>query len=315
MHVSDGEVRLYSRDLDEITQTFPEIIADLSEKSALLPSDIVLDGIICAFFEHTIQPSHLLQKRMTVKNPKGSHKHEIPVVFIACDVLYTDGRPLFRESLGARREILEIIQDKSGIHIASQTEVSNEVEIHDLFQRALAHGNDGLILKKRSSLYEFGQRSPSWLKIKRPGGSLNAVILYAAYENNYRGDMYSGFTFGIRVDDDDRFDQDFLPIGKIENEFTDEDLLKLNPLIKPLILEKFGPTLSLEPRIVVEVEFDEIRINRRTKAGYTLRFSGSKRIQWDKKISETSTLAEIEQLFNEKLTRKRLPQGKNPSFY
>ncbi len=311
LHVSGSEVRLYSRDLNEISDAFPEVTSAFREKQ--LPST-VLDGEICVFFDNTIQPFQMLQKRMGVKKPSQTLLRDFPVTFIAYDVMFSGGNPLFEIPLWERRSILEEICEKNNLRIVHQYPVSGEADVYRLFDAAIAHGNEGLILKKKDSPYEFGQRRKSWLKVKMPGGSLDTVILYATAGSGKRGGTYSDFTLGVRVDTDDRYDQDFVPIGKAYGGYSNEELKKLNTAIKPLVREKFGPTLSLEPAIVVEIEFDEIQVNKRTKAGYTLRFPRFRAIRWDKGPADTDTLAEVERLYHEKNSRPRVPQHENPSF-
>jgi DNA ligase-1 len=305
LHVDGSKVMLYSRDLNDISGAFPEISKLFAVKS--MPAT-VLDGEICVFFNDTIQPFQLLQKRMGVKKPTQKLLQTCPVIFIAYDVLYCGGRPLFQEPLHRRRLLLEQVCQDHELPVVRQFEVKSNEDVERLFTQAITHGNEGIILKQRDSVYEFGQRKKSWMKVKKPGGSLDTVILYANAGSGKRGGTYSDFTLGIRVELDSRFDQTFVPIGKAYGGYTDEELKKLNAAIKPLIRERFGPTLSLEPEIVVEIEFDEIQVNRRTKAGYTLRFPRFRAIRWDKGPADTDTLSEVERLYNEKQSRERQTQ-------
>lgn len=314
IHVGAAGVRLFSRDMNDITQSFPEIVERFEGQAVESVSDCVLDGELCAFREDTIQSFNELQKRMGVKSPGDSLVKKYPVVFIAYDVLYYGGLTLFEHGLMQRRAILEEICARYSIRIVSQFSISGEDEMQEMFQRALKHGNEGLMLKQVDSTYEYGQRKKSWLKVKQPGGSLDVVIIYAMAGSGKRGGTYSDFTLGVNVMDDERFDQDFIPIGKAYSGYSDEELKRLQVAIKPLIRERFGPTLSLEPQIVVEIEFDEIQENKRTKAGFTLRFPRFRRIRWEKGPGETDTLAEVRRMYEEKINRRRLPQNKNPSF-
>lgn len=310
-HISDGRVELFSRDLNEITSSFPEIIEFFSDKQ--LP-DLVLDGEICVFKDDTILPFQLLQKRMGVKKPTKKLLTEFPVLFIAYDILYKDGNPLFDELLSVRRDKLEILSKKHSIPITSQMKIDNQDDVEELFQRALDHGNEGLMLKRKDSVYEYGQRRKSWLKVKKPSGSLDTVMLYAHAGSGKRGGTYSDFTLGVSVKDDDRYEEEFIPIGKAYGGYSDEELKKMNALIKDITLERFGPTLLLKPHLVIELEFEDILINKRTKAKYTLRFPRFKAIRWDLSPSDADTLKDVEQFYQQKIDVERLRQGKNPSF-
>lgn len=311
-HISDGRVELFSRDLNEITSSFPEIIEFFSGKQ--LP-DLVLDGEICVFKDDTILPFQLLQKRMGVKKPSKKLITQYPVLFIAYDVLYKDGNPLFDDLLSVRRDKLEKISKKYSISITTQMKIKDQDDVEELFQRALDHGNEGLMLKRKDSVYEYGQRRKSWLKIKKPSGSFDTVMLYAHAGSGKRGGTYSDFTLGISVKDDERYEEEFIPIGKAYGGYSDEELKKMNALIKDITLERFGPTLLLKPHLVIELEFEDIQINKRTKAKYTLRFPRFKAIRWDLSPSDADTLKDVERMYQQKIDEERSRQDNNPSFY
>lgn len=311
LHLDGPRVQLFSRDLNDITASFPDISAPFADKNL---SPTVLDGEICAFWDNTIQPFQQLQKRMGVKKPGQKLLQACPVTFIAYDLVYTQNAPLFDSPLSRRRVMLEEICARAGIRLVEQFPILDEQDLERLFHQAIAHGNEGLILKDTGSRYEYGQRRKSWMKVKKPGGSLDTVILYATAGSGKRGGTYSDFTLGVRTGAENPFGQEFVPIGKAYGGYTDVELKRLNEALKPLVRERFGPTLALEPKLVVEIEFDEIQVNTRTKAGYTLRFPRFKAIRWDKGPLDTDTLTEVERLYNEKQSRKRLPQHENPSF-
>jgi len=312
VHYSENKVEIYSRDLNEITRSFPEIQSFFKERA--LP-EIVLDGEICVYYDEKIQPFQLLQKRMGLKKPTGKILNELPVLFIAYDLLYMDDSPIFDLPLEQRRENLEMLSERHGIAVSNQFGLNDSDKLDELFDRAIAHGNEGLMLKKRGSGYEYGQRGKSWLKVKKPGGTLDTVMMYAHAGSGKRGGLYSDFTLGISVKNDERYEEEFVPIGKAYGGYTDDELKKMNTEIKKLTVERYGPTLGLIPGLMVELEFDDIQINKRTKAGYTLRLPRFKRIRWDLKPEDADTLKEVERLYKKRIEKERLVQGNNPSFY
>lgn len=311
LHADTGKVTLYSRDLNEITHSFPEVVDFFSEKN--LPG-VVLDGELCVFKDDTIQPFQLLQKRMGVKKPSRKMLEEFPVVFITYDVLFANEKPLFGKTLTERRYILKDICNQFGFLRSRQFEVTSKEQVEEMFQRAIAFGNEGLMLKHKNSTYEYGQRRKSWLKVKKPSGSIDTVIMYAHAGSGKRGGTYSDFTLGVCVKDDDRYEEEFIPIGKAYGGYTDEELKRLNQEMKKLIVDRFGPTYSLKPGLVVELEFDDIQVNKRTKAGFTLRFPRFKAIRWDLSPSDADTLMDVERMYNQKLYEERKPQSRHQSF-
>lgn len=311
VHVHGDEIKIYSRDLNDITRSFPDIISFFRERQ--LPST-VFDGEICVYKDDTILPFQLLQKRMGIKKPGKKVLEKYPVLFIAYDLLFTDGKPIFDLKLPERRSLLENLADEYHLPTSVQFEISGDDDIDRLFKRALEHGNEGLMLKHRDSNYEYGQRRKSWLKVKKPGGSFDTVIMYAHAGSGKRGGTYSDFTLGISVKDDERYEEEFIPIGKAYGGYTDDELRKINQKVKELTVERYGPTLGLIPELVVEIEFDDIQVNKRTKAGYTLRLPRFKAIRWDLGPSDTNTLTDVENFYQQKIENEPLSQKENPSF-
>lgn len=299
-HVRGGEVRLYSRDLNDITGAFPDVTAALA--AADLPA-LVMDGEICGYADKRIMTFNDLQKRMGVKSPSASLLAQVPAIFIPFDLLHLDGRSLFAEPWLERRRCLESV--RLPYPLTPVHPLASFGDIPALFDRTLADGNEGLMVKRTDSPYEYGQRRSSWLKVKRPGGSLDTVILYATAGSGRRGGTWSDFTLGIDVSGDDRYAEDVIPIGKAYGGYTDAELRELNRRLKPLVVETFGPTSLVKPEIVVEIEFDEIQVNRRAKAGYTLRFPRFRAIRWDKNPHEIDTLATVERLYAQRARRHR----------
>lgn len=311
IHIKADQVRIFSRDMNEITHSFPEIVTYFEERN--LPG-MVLDGEICVFRDDTIMPFQHLQKRMGLKKPSKKIRQQYPTILISYDILFHDGDPVFEQTLLERRELLKKLSNQHKFPITTQHSISHKEEVDQLFNRALAHGNEGLMLKHKHSTYEYGQRRKSWLKVKKPGGSIDTIMMYAHAGSGKRGGTYSDFTLGVSVRYDERYEEEFIPIGKAYGGYTDDELKKLNDRIKKITAEKYGPTLGLYPDIVVELEFDDIQVNKRTKANYTLRFPRFKAIRWDLSPDDVDTLKDVEKLYEEALNQDRLDQSKNPSF-
>jgi DNA ligase 1 len=311
VHVSGEKIEIFSRDLNNVTTAFPDIVSFFSERE--IP-ELVLDGEICVFKNERILPFQLLQKRMGRKMPGKKVLEENPVIFISYDLLYIDGETIFNESLSVRRKKLVEICVSYKVPVSKQFSVESVDELEEWFERALLNGNEGLMLKKRDSAYEYGQRRSSWLKLKKPGGSIDTVMMYAHAGSGKRGGLYSDFTLGVSVKNDERYEEEFVPIGKAYGGYTDEELKRMNKKIKELTVQRYGPTLGLLPELIVEIEFDDIQVNSRTKAGYTLRLPRFKAIRWDLGPDDVNSLRDVEKLFEVKMNQKRSPQKGNSSF-
>lgn len=306
LHIGPSKVAIYSRDMNDVSDSFPELMVDFAQK--MMPTT-VLDGEIVVFKDEVIQPFRFLQKRMGVKKPTKKLLADYPVKFIAYDLLFNNEATLIEWPLLKRRKQLEALCSSYAIAFTKQHEIDYSVRdgnkqhikahVRHLFNNAIKHGNEGLVLKAIDSVYEYGQRKKSWLKLKEAIGNLDTVIMYAHAGSGKRGGLYSDFTLGISVMNDARFSEDFIPIGKAYGGFTDAELKRLNVELKKRIIQRFGPTLSVKAEIVVELAFEQIMLNKRTKAGFTLRLPRFKAIRWDKDASQINTLQDVEQMYNE----------------
>ncbi len=311
VHVSGQKVKLYSDSGDDISRSFPDIVQFFAKRE--LPQT-VLDGEICVFKNNEIHPSQILHKRLKHTSSSEKVRNKLPVLFIACDVLYAHPQPTINQPLTERRTKLEALAEKYHFPISNQFPVTDEEKINELTRRAVARGNEGLILKDRNSKYNPDQPDTAWITIKNPAGSLHTVIMYAHTAGGSGGKNYSNFTLGIRVTEDERYKEEFIPIGKTEIRCPDDKIQQFHKRIEELTVEKYGPTLGLIPEIVVELKFDDIQVNKRTKANYKLKLPRFKKIRWDLGPDDTDTLETVEQLYRQKIDRDRLKQDKNPSF-
>lgn len=311
LHAHGSKVELFSRDLNVISNQFPELVESFASKD--LPP-VVLDGEICVFRENTIQPFQELQKRMGVKKPTEALLSTYPVLFIGYDVLFLEQESKVSQPLTQRRISIEKLAKTYEFSITNQHAVSSKEQVEHLFEQALAHGNEGLMLKQKNAPYSFGERKNHWLKVKQASGSIDTVILYAQAGSGKRGGSYSDFTLGVSVKEDARYEEEFIPIGKAYGGYTDQEWKQLNKSIKGCIINRFGPTAQLRPEIVVELEFEAIQPNPRTKAKYTLRFPRFKAIRWDLSPKDVDSLKHVEMLFMHHQSKERSPQKSSQSF-
>ena len=169
VHSDRDRVAIFTRGMEDVTDAFPEIARAC--KSA--DGGVVLDGEILAWRDDRALPFAVLQQRITRKKLTSTMAEGVPVVFFAYDVLYHDGRMLVDEPLETRRRILEsVVTSMPSVHIAPQWKTERRDDIDAAFHAARDRGNEGLVLKRKGSLYEAGRRSGAWLKVKRPHGTL-----------------------------------------------------------------------------------------------------------------------------------------------
>ena len=342
-HISGGDVKIFSRARDEITESFPELPAAL----AGLPTDAILDGEIVAWaypakLEDTkevvdeplseagegranslgsARPFSVLQQRLGRKKVSEKMLREIPVAFLVFDILYADGRLLIDLPLHERGRILDSllaaphkITDHRGRRGSqgslafdpesdekSVTDVSlirapvfraaSTGELEVLFVAARAGGNEGLMIKDLASPYTPGKRGKSWLKMKRELATLDVVVTAAEYGHGKRIGVLSDYTFAVW--DGDRL----VNIGKAYSGLTDAEIAEMTKWFLDHTIDDQGFRRLVEPKIVLEVAFNNMMRSDRHESGYALRFPRIVRLRPDKLPEEADNIKRVKQIY------------------
>lgn len=297
-HVGAGRVALFSRTLDEISHGYPEVVAALDG----LAEGLVLDGELLAFDPSDpgrALPFKALQTRLGRKAPTAALIAEVPVSFVAYDIiaaLGADGEPalVIDETYAERRARLERLPwPGAGARLAPHTLVSTVDEVEAAFVSARAAGNEGIIAKHTGSSYTPGRRGKQWIKLKRALATLDVVVTGVERGHGKRRSVLSDYTFAVRASETD---PTLLNVGKAYTGLTDAEIAEMTERFKAITLERFGGFHRVKPEVVLEVTFDIVQRSARHKAGYALRFPRIVRIRDDKPPEEIDTLARVREL-------------------
>jgi len=293
-HKEGPVVKLFSRTLDELVE-FPELLRPL----ASLPGEWVLDGEVVAWRDDRPLPFTELQQRLGRKEADLFLPLEIPVRFIAFDILHRDGQTLLDRPFEHRRLILEDLLSAApdGVHLAPLRHASGAAAFEREFEAALARGNEGIMAKAPGSPYTPGRRGRHWLKLKRPMATLDVVVTAVEYGHGKRRGLLSDYTFAVR--DGTRLRN----IGKAYSGLTDEEIRRLTDYFLEHTVEDQGFRRVVEPTVVLEVAFNNIQRSRRHDSGYALRFPRIVRLRPDKPPHEIDTLERVEQLYRSQSAR------------
>ncbi len=293
LHLQAGEARLYTRGLEDTTAAYP----DLAGQLWLGLPDCILDGELMAWRDGRALHFNVLQQRLARKRPSAALISEIPVVFMAYDLLYLHDAMVLDWPLQKRRTALEAIIATKGhpLLLSPRHHASTLQEVELLFREARDRGNEGLVLKRQGSSYEMGKRSGTWYKLKRPLATLDVVITAAEQGHGKRATVLSDYTFAVR--DGERF----LNVGKAYSGLTDAEIRELTRLLRALVTERFSRVLLVKPEIVLEVAFDGIQRSPRHKSGFAMRFPRIVRWRRDKTASDIDTLDRVREIYEQSL--------------
>jgi DNA ligase-1 len=288
LHKEGDRVVLYSRDLNDVTAAFPDVV----EAAAAVPHDILLDGELLAFKDGVVRPFFELQHRLGRKVVSAQLRGDVPVVFVAFDLLYLDGRNLLTEALRERRRLLEELNLPSPFMLAYLIQATDAAELDRIFDDARGRNNEGLMVKDPASRYTPGRRGLGWLKLKKALATLDVVVTGVEWGHGKRKNVLSDYTFAVYDEGSDRL----VNIGKAYSGLTDVEIAQMTDYFKSITLMDYGRFRLVQPEIVLEVAFDAIMESGRHNSGYALRFPRIKQIRRDKTIRDIDTLANVEKM-------------------
>jgi DNA ligase-1 len=177
-------------------------------------------------------------------------------------------------------------------------------EIDEIFDQARARGNEGLMIKDLNSSYTPGRRGRAWLKMKRELATLDVVVTSVEYGNGRRTSVLSDYTFAVRGDDGR-----LLNVGKAYSGLTDAEIREMTDWFKAHTLADHGHSRLVEPKIVLEVAFNNLMRSDRHASGFALRFPRIARLRPDKPVEEIDTVKRVEEIY---LTQHRALDREQP---
>jgi DNA ligase-1 len=302
LHKRGRDVRLFSRDLHDVSGQFPEVV----EAALPLAWDGILDGELLAYRDGIVLPFQSLQARLGRKAPSEAIRSEIPVIFVAFDVLGI-GEPgsdtveaLLREPLDERRRRLDALDlppaDEGGGFARSHLiRVDSVDELEVAFTAARARRNEGLMVKDPRSGYSPGRRGLGWLKMKKALATIDCVVVGVEVGHGKRHGVLSDYTFAVRDTEHDRL----VTIGKAYSGLTDAEIAEMTAWFEAHTIARFGRYRQVEPTVVVEVAFDVIVKSNRHQSGFSLRFPRIADLRRDKPADEIDTLETVRALYED----------------
>lgn len=293
----DGQVFIWSRGEELISERFPEIMTAASR----LPNGTVLDGEILAWSEGDVLPFALLQQRIGRKTVGKKLLSEVPCIFMAYDIMELAGQDIRQNSMSDRREKLLSVLMPGQCDVApscrgtlsEHLRISGELQANTWEELAAIRLDsrklkvEGLMLKRRDSVYGVGRKRGDWWKWKINPLSMDAVLVYAQRGHGRRASLYSDYTFAVWQEGK------LVPIAKAYSGLTDEEMKSVDDYVRKNTLEKFGPVRTVKPGLVFEIAFEGIQNSPRHKSGIAVRFPRISCLRPDKPIEEADTLDQL----------------------
>jgi len=297
IHKVADTVKIFSRRLTDVTESFPEVVQLIRKESE--SREVIFEGEIIAVGEdgNPLPFQHLMRRFRRVRDIEEMAM-KIPVELHLFDLIYLDGQSLIAETYVDRRKKLERIA--GSIPLTKQIVTRDAVEAGEFLREAIDKGHEGLVAKKLDSPYTPGIRGKRWCKIKESLEPLDLAIVAAEYGYGRRHKWLSDYHLAAR----DPESGEFLVLGKTFKGLTDNEIIHMTKRLKELAVKQERGKVVVTPQIVVEVAYNEIQRSPRYKSGMALRFARIRRIREDKGPEEVDTIQRVRKIYEKQFEKK-----------
>lgn len=283
-----GQVFIWSRGEEVITERYPEV----RDSAQTLPDGTVLDGELLAWKDGDVLPFGMLQKRMGRKTLPASLREEVPISFMAFDLLEREGTDIRSQPLRDRREALDELFEAElhGPHIRVTEPVGGPTweALGNVRSESRTRNREGLMLKRLDKPYEVGRPTGNWWKWKVEPLTLDGVLIYAQRGSGRRATLHTDLSFALWEEDE------LVIFAKAYSGLTDEQLQELDDWVRGHTIDRFGPVRAVEPEHVFEIAFDGVRRSNRHKCGMAVRFPRIRRWRRDLSPDDADRLSDLE---------------------
>ena len=293
-HKNGDEITLFTRRLENVTHAFPDAVDFI--RRGFPDEDFIAEGEIVGYKDNKPLPFQTVLQRVRRKYDINDAMKNVPIKIFLYDLLYFK-EPVVDEPIIKRREILENAVDCSidELNLSDIVKVGpeNMDDAVELFNKSIAGGHEGIMIKNCSEPYIPGIRGKKMLKFKAEPETLDAVIVGGTKGIGKRGEFIGSYEIALR----DEYGE-LLTITKIGSGLSDDDLANLTRQMKEIIISEKGTHISVQPKIVLEIKYSEIVKSPEYPAGYSLRFPIVKGIRTDKGVEDIDTIERLESMYN-----------------
>jgi DNA ligase-1 len=296
IHKREDEVRIFSRRLTDVTKSLPDIVKLVQDNIKV--REAILEGeVIAVNGEGSPIPFQHLMRRFRRVHGIEDMTEKIPVKLYLFDILYLNGESLISANYTQRRRIL--VENAGETPLTEQMVTDNAKKAESFLTESLNAGHEGLVAKKLNGDYTPGIRGKRWLKVKPVLEPLDLVIVAAEYGYGRRHEWLSDYYLAARDAETD----EFLMVGKTFKGLTDAEIIAMTKRLKELALKEEHRRVTVIPKIVVEVIYNEIQKSPKYRCGMALRFARIKRIRGDK-TREADTIQRVRKIYENQFLKK-----------
>ena len=295
-----GEIKIFTRRLDEVTNQFPDVVSYVKEN--VKAKSFIIDCEAVGYDKKTKEytPFQAVSQRIKRKYHIEKLIKELPIELNVFDILYHNGKSLIDEPFETRTKILRqlIKTHKYKIRTAEQLITSDEKKAQEFYKQALKDNQEGVMIKNLNSPYKPGARVGHMLKLKPAENELDLVITGAEYGKGKRAGAYATFTVSCKDEKNNKFAEIGKASGLKEKEELGLSFIELTNKLKHLIIKESGRGVTIKPKIVVTILYQNIQRSPTYESGFALRFPRIVALRHDRKAEDVATLKEIADDYN-----------------
>lgn len=297
IHFFNGRVKVFSRKLKDVTVSLPEVVSVIEGATAL--KNCVLEGeVIAVDFANRPLPFQELMHRFKRVRDVYEEAKRLPVKLYLFDILVADGVLTIDKPYLERRKILV---EKAGSIPVVECLITQDVnEAEKFYESSIEVGHEGLVAKRLGSTYHPGVRGRDWLKVKATLANLDLVIVGGEYGYGRRYRWISDYYLAAL----DPSTGGFAVVGKTFKGLTDAEFEELTRLLEKNVVQREGRRVWVNPKVVVEVAYNEVQKSPKYSSGFALRFARIIKIRWDKRVEEADTIDTIREVYRRQSKRK-----------
>ena len=300
VHKTKEGITLYTRRLDNVTKQFPEVVGYVEKN--VKGSSFILDTEAVGFDSKTGKylPFQSISQRIKRKYDIDVLAKKFPIELNIFDVMSYEGKNFLKIPFKERRKLLEKITKEipKKIVLARQLITDNTKEADKFYKESLKKGEEGIMVKNLEGIYKPGARVGYGMKVKPVMESLDLVIVGAEWGEGKRSGWLTSFTIACLKDGE------YLEIGKVgtgikELEGAGVSFSELTKMLKPLVIAEKGKSVKVKPKIIIEINYEEIQKSTKYSSGYALRFPRVIRLREDKSLDEISDSDMVEKFYKQ----------------
>ena len=289
IHLKNGEAKIFTRRLENVTEQFPDVKAYVEEN--IDAENCIIDSEIVGVRDGEVIPFQQLSKRIKRKYEIEKLRNQIPVEVRPFDLIYLEESLMSRPYKERWNELESIVETNENLKLVDRTVTSSEEEVNEMQQESLSQDHEGVMMKSLDAEYKPGKRVGYMVKLKPVMETLDLAVIGAQWSEGRK----SGWLGRLKLGCWNEKEQEYEMVGRMSSGLTDKQLEEITERLKPLIESEDGRDVVLRPEVILEVEYEEIQDSPTYKSGYALRFPRLKQFRDDKE--EADSKEKVEALF------------------